>query len=42
MKLQQSNPPKNSINGIIDLLVVDEKGHAHIIDYKVSRKLVGS
>lgn len=40
MKLQQSG--KNSINGIIDLLVVDEKGHAHIIDYKVSRKLVGS
>lgn len=40
MKLQQAN--KNSINGIIDLLVVDEKGHAHIIDYKVSRKLVGS
>ena len=40
MKLQQSG--KNSINGIIDLLVVDEKGAAHIIDYKVSRKLVGS
>ena len=40
MKLQQAG--KNSINGIIDLLVVDEKGAAHIIDYKVSRKLVGS
>ena len=40
MKLQQSG--KNSINGIIDLLVIDEKGAAHIIDYKVSRKLVGS
>ena len=40
MKLQQAG--KNSINGIIDLLVVDEKGNAHIIDYKVSRKLVGS
>lgn len=40
MKLQQSG--KNSINGIIDLLIVDEKGAAHIIDYKVSRKLVGA
>lgn len=40
MKLQQSG--KNSINGIIDLLVVDEHGAAHIIDYKVSRKLVGT
>lgn len=28
----------DSINGVIDLLVVDAKGFAHIYDYKVSRK----
>lgn len=28
----------NSINGIIDLIVVDAQGYAHIYDYKVSRK----
>lgn len=31
-----------SINGRIDLLVVDEKGTAHIYDFKVSKKSVGS
>ena len=31
----------DSINGIIDLLVVDAKGYAHIYDYKVSRKGIG-
>lgn len=30
-----------SINGIIDLLVIDANGVAHLYDYKVSRKSVG-
>lgn len=29
---------KTSINGIIDLLVIDKDGNAHLYDYKVSRK----
>ena len=32
---------KNSLNGRIDLLVIDEFGRAHIYDYKVSRKSPG-
>ena len=31
----------NSINGKIDLLVIDKQGNAHIYDFKVSRKEVG-
>lgn len=31
----------NSINGKIDLLVIDERGYANIYDFKVSRKPVG-
>lgn len=31
---------KSSINGIIDLLVIDAKGNAHLYDYKVSRKSI--
>lgn len=31
----------NSINGKIDLLVIDQQGNAHIYDFKVSRKEVG-
>lgn len=31
----------NSINGKIDLLVVDKEGVAHIYDFKVSRKNIG-
>ena len=30
----------DSINGIIDLLVIDQNGKAHIYDYKVSRKKI--
>lgn len=30
-----------SINGRIDLLVIDEQGYAHIYDFKVSKKPVG-
>jgi hypothetical protein len=30
-----------SINGKIDLLVIDEFGKAHIFDFKVSRKNLG-
>ena len=33
--------PINSINGRIDLLVIDENGEAHLYDFKVSRKEVG-
>lgn len=33
---------KNSLNGRIDLLVIDEWGRAHIYDYKVSRKIPGN
>jgi hypothetical protein len=33
--------PINSINGRIDMLVIDENGIAHIYDFKVSRKGVG-
>lgn len=32
----------NSINGRIDLLIVDKNGNAHIRDFKVSRKAVGA
>lgn len=32
----------NSINGRIDLLVIDSNGMAHIYDYKVSKKEVGN
>lgn len=32
---------KDSINGKIDLIVVDNQGNAHIYDFKVSRKSVG-
>ena len=31
----------DSINGVIDLLVIDANGVAHVYDYKVSRKGVG-
>ena len=31
----------NSINGKIDLLVIDKQGNAHLYDFKVSRKEVG-
>lgn len=31
-----------SINGIIDMLVIDENGKAHIYDFKVSRRSVGN
>lgn len=30
----------NSINGIIDLLVIDANGKGHLYDYKVSRKSI--
>lgn len=30
-----------SINGVADLIVIDEKGVAHVYDFKVSRKEVG-
>ncbi|MBQ0113468.1 MAG: hypothetical protein KBT03_10085 [Bacteroidales bacterium] len=30
-----------SVNGRIDLLVIDESGKAHIFDFKVSRKAIG-
>jgi hypothetical protein len=30
-----------SINGRIDMLVIDQRGFAHIYDFKVSRKEVG-
>ena len=33
---------KNSLNGRIDLFVIDELGRAHIYDYKVSRKIPGN
>lgn len=33
---------KDSLNGRIDLLVIDDWGRAHIYDYKVSRKLPGN
>ena len=29
---------KDSINGVIDLLVIDGNGNGHLYDYKVSRK----
>lgn len=32
---------KNTINGKIDLLVIDESGNAHIYDYKLSKKVPG-
>lgn len=35
---QLSTVGLDSINGIIDLLVVDENGNGHLFDYKVTRK----
>ena len=40
-KVIEDNSPINSINGRIDMLVIDENGIAHIYDFKVSRKGVG-
>ena len=40
--LNQMSPKYDSINGKIDLLVIDDFGKAHIYDFKVSRKEVGS
>ena len=31
-----------SINGVIDMLVIDENGNAHIYDFKVSRRSIGN
>jgi hypothetical protein len=31
----------DSINGVIDLLVIDELGKVHIYDFKASKKSVG-
>ena len=31
----------DSINGVVDLLVIDEHGSAHIYDFKISKKNVG-
>jgi hypothetical protein len=36
------SPAYDSINGKIDLLVIDDFGKAHIYDFKVSRKDVGA
>lgn len=37
----ETSDPINSVNGRIDMLVIDENGIAHIYDFKVSRKAVG-
>lgn len=39
---KQLKNPINSINGRIDLVLVDEEGFAHVVDFKISRRKVGA
>ena len=41
-EIKDKMSPNDSINGKIDLLVIDDFGKAHIYDFKVSRKDVGN